>query len=173
MPSLWMLKCSNQCYENLHFHRIENKFYAQSVGGDCPTRDMRVRYKNRYVIFNENSHPLLPLKITSKNSIFWYITQCSPLKHNRRFGATCRPPSVSKDKPSKKPEKLTICLNLVSCLAYSPNPEDGGYMFLRNVRWLSTDYTVLHLRRENSVRTSNPTPSVYVLFINIQINFRR
>jgi hypothetical protein len=27
------------------------------------------------------------------------------------------------------------------------DPEDGGDMFLRNVGWLSTDYTVLYPRR--------------------------
>jgi hypothetical protein len=26
----------------------------------------------------------------SKSSLFWDITQCSPLKVNRRFGGTCR-----------------------------------------------------------------------------------
>jgi hypothetical protein len=29
-------------------------------------------------------------------------------------------------------------------------PEDGGEMFLRNVRWLSTDYMALYPRRYHS-----------------------
>jgi hypothetical protein len=28
------------------------------------------------------------------------------------------------------------------------HPEDGGYMFLRNVGWLSTDYTALYPERK-------------------------
>jgi hypothetical protein len=31
-------------------------------------------------------------------------------------------------------------------------PEDGGDIFLRNIGWLSTDYTVLYLRRQNFYR---------------------
>jgi hypothetical protein len=27
--------------------------------------------------------------VTQKNSVFWDITPCSPLKVNRRFGGTC------------------------------------------------------------------------------------
>jgi hypothetical protein len=30
------------------------------------------------------------------------------------------------------------------------DPEDGGDMFVRNVSWLETDYTVLNPRRQNS-----------------------
>jgi hypothetical protein len=29
------------------------------------------------------------------------------------------------------------------------DPEDGGDMFLRNVGWLSADYTTLYPRRQN------------------------
>jgi hypothetical protein len=39
-----------------------------------------------------------------KSFVFWDITQCSPLRINRRFGGTLSPPySGSKSKPSKKP----------------------------------------------------------------------
>jgi hypothetical protein len=30
------------------------------------------------------------------------------------------------------------------------DPEDGGYMFLRNFGWLSADYTALHARMRNT-----------------------
>jgi hypothetical protein len=30
------------------------------------------------------------------------------------------------------------------------DPEDGGDMSLRNVRWLSTDYTTLYPRRQDT-----------------------
>jgi hypothetical protein len=47
---------------------------------------------------------------------------------------------------------------LVSCSAYFFDSEDGGEIFLRNVCWLSTDYTALY-PRTTAVRTSNPTRS--------------
>jgi hypothetical protein len=43
---------------------------------------------------------------------------------------------------------LATCLILVSCLLF--NLEDGGDMFLWNVGWCSTDYTVWYLRRRSS-----------------------
>jgi hypothetical protein len=40
------------------------------------------------------------------------------------------------------------------------DPEDGGDMFLRNIGWLSTNYTALHPQRQlfivTAVRTWNP-----------------
>jgi hypothetical protein len=30
------------------------------------------------------------IAVVMKSSIFWDLTQCSPLKFNRRFGGTCR-----------------------------------------------------------------------------------
>jgi hypothetical protein len=42
--------------------------------------------------------------VVMKSSIVWDVTQFSPLKVNRRFGGTYRPPSsASKNKQSKKP----------------------------------------------------------------------
>jgi hypothetical protein len=35
------------------------------------------------------------------------------------------------------------------------DPEDGGYMFLRNVGWLSTGKTVLYLRTSNGTKIAN------------------
>jgi hypothetical protein len=65
---------------------------------------------------------------STKSSIFWDITPCSPLKLNRRFGGTC-------------------CFHL-QCRRISQarnqregsDPEDQSNMFLRNVGWFSTDY---------------------------------
>jgi hypothetical protein len=65
-------------------------------------------------------------KADLKSSIFWDITPCSPLKVNRRFGGTCR---------------LHIQGRRIS---------QARNMLLRNVGWLSTDYTALYLRRWNS-----------------------
>jgi hypothetical protein len=67
---------------------------------------------------------------------------CSQTKFRRN---TASPPSVSKDKPRKKSGGTAqLCLPLASCWF----PEDGVDMFLRNVGWLSTDYTALYPRRQ-------------------------
>jgi hypothetical protein len=44
---------------------------------------------------------------------FWDVTQCSPLK-----------------------ELLATCFYASFLLGLSFDPEDGGIMFLRNIRWL-------------------------------------
>lgn len=46
---------------------------------------------------------------------------------------------------------LTACFNLESGLSLGlvPDSEDGCNMFLRNVRWLSPNYTLINPRRHN------------------------
>jgi hypothetical protein len=39
------------------------------------------------------------------------------------------------------------------------DPEDGSDMFIRNVGWLSTDYTALYPRRQNSSREESVAPA--------------
>jgi hypothetical protein len=48
------------------------------------------------------------------------------------------------------PKMLDTCFHagLLLCLFF--DPEDGGDMFLRIVGWLSTDYTTLYPKRQNS-----------------------
>jgi hypothetical protein len=60
--------------------------------------------------------------VVMKSAIFWDITACSPLKVN-----------ISEEH-----------------VTWFFDPEDGGDMFLRNVGWLSTDYTPLYPRTEKS-----------------------
>jgi hypothetical protein len=48
--------------------------------------------------------------VVMKNTIFWDITPCSPLKVNRRFGGTL-PSSGSKNKPSKRPVLPATCFH--------------------------------------------------------------
>jgi hypothetical protein len=87
-----------------------------------------------------------------KSNIFWDITPCSPLRVNRRFGGTYRLHLQGiKNKLSKKPAWeqvaslvawcLPPALTFISCSAYFFDTEDGGDKLLRNVGWLSTDYT--------------------------------
>jgi hypothetical protein len=81
--------------------------------------------------------------VVMKSIIFWDMTPCNPLSVNRRFGRTSPPSSGSCLPPA--------CL-LVSCWTYFFDSEDGGDMFLRNIDWHSTDYTVSYPRRWYSSR---------------------
>jgi hypothetical protein len=69
--------------------------------------------------------------VVMKSSIFWDITPCSPLKVNRSFGGTCR--------FHLQGRKISLARNQRES-RWQADPEDGGYMFLENVGWLSTDY---------------------------------
>jgi hypothetical protein len=91
---------------------------------------------------NVNNHLIQSeTDLYTKSTIFWDIEPCSPLSVSRRFGGTyrlqvCSPPAITP----------------VSCSAYFFDPENGGYMFLRNVGWHSRDYTALYRRRWYSSR---------------------
>jgi hypothetical protein len=80
-----------------------------------------------------------------KSSTLWYITPCSPVNVNQR--------------QPRKQYNVELCLLSASCwfLAWiTLQPEDGGDMFLRNVAWLSPDYTALYLRKHDclNIQTS-------------------
>jgi hypothetical protein len=129
-----------------------------------------------------------------KSTIFWDIRPCTPLKVNGPFGGKhclhlqgrrttqarnqrenrwqaesafifrrkTSPPSSRSDKPSKKtPQKVAGRLY----------PEDGSNVFLRNVGWLSTDYTALYSRRHYSSTSSNITSTLWMTLLlwNIEI----
>jgi hypothetical protein len=66
------------------------------------------------------------------------ITLCSPLKINQHFLGMCR---------------SFACYLLHSGFLFDLffNPEDGRYIFLKNIGWYSTDSTVLCSRRQNSL----------------------
>jgi hypothetical protein len=65
-----------------------------------------------------------------KSTIFWDITLCSPLRVNPCLVATC--------------------FHAGFLLGLFFDPDSGGDMFLWNISWLSTDYTVLYPRRQYS-----------------------
>jgi hypothetical protein len=76
-----------------------------------------------------------------KNYIFQDITPCSPLKVKQRFGEKWRHNLQDwRIRKGKKPQRSTW-----QDLGLQFDLGDGGYMFLRNVGSLSTDYTALYL----------------------------
>jgi hypothetical protein len=74
-----------------------------------------------------------------KGSFFWDVMPCSLLKVKRYFGGTC----LSYLKPS-------YLLHACFLLDLFIDSEDGGDMFIRNFNFLSTEYTELYSRRQNS-----------------------
>lgn len=92
-----------------------------------------------------------------KSFIFRDMMTCTLVKFNWRFG-TSKKPTWSRQQSS--------CLLSASWwfLAFLHlGHENGGNMFLRNVGWISPDYTALYPRRQlfidTAVRTLN-TPSI-------------
>jgi hypothetical protein len=107
-----------------------------------------------------------------KSSVFWDISPCRSSKVNRRFGGTCclheagsklrksrdiqktggnflllfpiGSPCVSEPMGADELSRSSLVFHLLF------NHEDGGDMFLRNVGWLSKDYTTLYPKRYNS-----------------------
>jgi hypothetical protein len=76
-----------------------------------------------------------------KSIIFWNMTPYNPLSFNR----------------------------WLACWTYFFNPEDGGDMFLRNVGWISTDYTASHPRRWYSSKIRMATGPCAVPFTRWQL----
>jgi hypothetical protein len=91
-----------------------------------------------------------------KISIFWDITPCSPFKVNRRFGRTYH--LYFQDR------KINTWFHVGFLLCLFFDPEYGGDIFLRNLGWLSTDYTALYPRRQN--------PSNVILFAALRLQMK-
>jgi hypothetical protein len=74
-----------------------------------------------------------------KSTIMWEITSCSPLKVNRRFGRTHHLHFQGR-------------ISLLSRWYFTRliEPWKWGYIFLRNVGWLSKDYTAFYSRIFNT-----------------------
>jgi hypothetical protein len=71
----------------------------------------------------------VPTAMDTKNTILWDITLCRPSRVNRCFCS------------------FATCFQAGFFLSLFFDPEDGGDMYLRNVGWLYTDYTMLYHRR--------------------------
>jgi hypothetical protein len=79
------------------------------------------------------------------NSLFWDIPPCSRLEVNRRFGRTyCIHLLRQRITQARNSVSHLLRAGFLLCLFF--DPEDGSEVILRNVCWLSTDYTE-HFRR--------------------------
>jgi hypothetical protein len=91
--------------------------------------------------------------VVVKSTTFWDKLPYSPLKVNRCFGGINhlhlqgRRISWRWAQPWKQVALLAICFHAAFLLCLYFDLENGGDMFLRNVSWLSTDYTALYPRR--------------------------
>jgi hypothetical protein len=90
-----------------------------------------------------------------KSIIFWSITPCSPLKVNRHFGGTYRLHLQGRRIRQARYQRESRCqaefyFKAGFLLVLFLDPEDGGDMFIRNICWLSTDYTAIYSRRQYS-----------------------
>jgi hypothetical protein len=84
------------------------------------------------------------ITVVMKTSVLWDITSCGLLNVNWRFGVICQPPSlVSKNRPSQKSRRSKRQAELRAALLLF-RLEDIGEMYLRNVRWLSTEIIAEH-----------------------------
>jgi hypothetical protein len=111
------------------------------------------------------------ITIHSKRNIFWDIMPCSPLRVNRRFEETyhlhlqCQRINRARNHPENM-WQVELCL-----FPLFFHPEQKGNMFLRNVVWLSADYTVLYPRRQlfitTAKRTSDPTSHSFFNVANV------
>jgi hypothetical protein len=89
--------------------------------------------------------------VVMKISIFWDITSTSPFKVNRYFGGTCRLHLQGRRiSQVKTPDMFTTWFRAAILLGLFFDREDGGDIFLRNFGRLSTDYTALYPKRQNS-----------------------
>jgi hypothetical protein len=79
----------------------------------------------------------VPTAVVLKSTVFRYITPCSPLRVIRRFGGTYR--------LHLQGRKISWARNLrQSRWQVKLYSEDEGDIFLRNVGWISRDYTALY-----------------------------
>jgi hypothetical protein len=85
-----------------------------------------------------------------KNSVSWDIAPCNQLKVNRRLGDICRFHHQGRriSQTRNQRERSSAFPLVFVGLVYLKNWAD---MFLRNVGWLSTDYTALYPRRQTSL----------------------
>jgi hypothetical protein len=106
--------------------------------------------------------------VVRKISVFYDIMSCSPLKVKRHFGGKRRLHFQGRSCPTSclaVPPPPCFYINPIFLEAYCTayymlhsgffvsvffDPEDGSDIFLRNVGWLSTDYTTSYARRYNS-----------------------
>jgi hypothetical protein len=94
------------------------------------------------------------IPVVMKNSVFYDITPRSPLRANGHFGGTCRLHLQGRRiSQARNQREYMWQAQLWSGLLF--DREDRNDMFLWKVGWISTDYTVLWPRRQNTSNKNN------------------
>jgi hypothetical protein len=82
--------------------------------------------------------------VAMKSPIYYAITLCCPLKINQRFGRAClHVQGQAKQEASVKKVPSRAMVHVPFFFSLFFDSYDGGYIILRNVGWLSADYTAL------------------------------
>jgi hypothetical protein len=130
-----------------------------------------------------------------KTSVLWDITHCScwvtrrsggtwclhlygrrisQERNQREAGSKSRAIRLRKDRVYKASSRACYLLQAGFLLDLFFDHEDGGDMFLRNVGWLSMDYTALYPRRYNSSYRLHFSVKVIFIFLRetlLRINY--
>jgi hypothetical protein len=81
--------------------------------------------------------------VVMKSPVFWHIKLCGPMRVNARFGGTCRLHLQCWWRQARNKQDVDSCLlHAGFLLGLLCNLEYGGEILLRNVGWLSANYTV-------------------------------
>jgi hypothetical protein len=109
---------------------------------------------------SEHAAKITQKKIVMRNSIFWDIMPCSPLKVNQHFGGTCC---------LHLQPLLATCFTFISCSAYSLALKlEVTCSSKMSVDFQLTTFQTIFQRIElfitTTMRTSNPIKIVVILF---------
>jgi hypothetical protein len=112
---------------------------------------------------NCQSKPESIVTITRDN-----IIPCSPLKANCLFGGTCRLHLQVRRINQARNQRWSFRAGFLLCLYFVP--ENGGYMFLWNVGWLSTaDWTLHNHRLTTWIPTSKISMAMSIFSLNLDL----
>jgi hypothetical protein len=116
------------------------------------------------------------MKYRLKNTTFWDITPCSPLKVNRRFGGTYRLHLLGRIRRARYQQILATCFHAGILLSLFFGPEYGGDVPPKRGLTLDGLYGVVSQKTElfitTAVRHSNPTKYKFLAHMSLLWSFQ-